>query len=86
MAKTIDLNTLLDESAVTLMVNGKSFTVRDLPLDLTDNSDSKDGMKVIVMKALQCEESDLEGLGIAALSKIMDVLYENLLPSHSSQK
>ncbi len=86
MAKTIDLNDLLEESAVTIKVNGKDYTVRDLPLDLTKDSDGDNGIRVIVMKALKCEESDLEGLGIAALSKIMDVLYENLLPSRSSEK
>lgn len=86
MAKTIDLNDLLEESAVTIKVNGKEYTVRDLPLDLTKDSDGDNGIRVIVMKALKCEESDLEGLGIAALSKIMDVLYENLLPSRSSEK
>lgn len=86
MAKTIDLNDLLEESAVTIKVNGKDYTVRDLPLDLTKDSDGDNGIRVIVMKALKCEESDLEGLGIAALSKIMDALYENLLPSHNSEK
>lgn len=86
MAKTIDLNDLLEESAVTIKVNGKDYTVRDLPLDLTKDSDGDNGIKSIVMRALKCEEADLEGLGIAALAKIMDVLYENLLPSHNSEK
>ena len=86
MAKTIDLNDLLDESAVTIKVNGKDYTVRDLPLDLTKDSDGDNGIKSIVMRALKCEEADLEGLGVAALAKIMDALYENLLPSRSSEK
>ena len=86
MAK-FNLDQILDEMAVEIEIKGKTFKVKDLPDDLAkkvEGAEEEDSLRNMVKKCLGCEDEDIAHLGIAGLSKIMDLLYENLLPGRNS--
>ncbi len=93
MAKKFVLDQLLDDEAVTFVINGKEFTVRDMPLEMANPaSESPEDQKKFVQDILGCSAEDLAPYGLIALTKIVNILMENLLsgasqnlPSRSSK-
>lgn len=84
--KTLNIDEYLNERSLDVQIGGKSFKVKDLPLEARTMMRQDDpDQKEIVKKILGCEDKDLEGYGVAAFAAIINQVTENLFrPSSQS--
>jgi len=82
--KTFDVDKYLNERTTEVKINGKTFTVKDIPDDAQDLMNQEDIQpKEIVKKVLGCTDDDLKGYGTAAYSAIINEVTQNLFPDSS---
>jgi hypothetical protein len=82
--KTLDIDKFLNEKAMTIVLKGKEFIVKDLDDTTRKLMDAEEpDHKAIVKSILKCEESDLDGYGIVAFSNIISEVTKNLFPDAS---
>lgn len=89
--KVVDIDSYLDENAITIKIKGKEFTVKDLSDETQKKLEKAEkGEEIeyrdIVMSVLGCTEDDLSGYGIVALSTIIEKVTKNLFPSSSQSE
>ena len=85
MKKVLDIDEFLKDNGVTVILKGKKYEVKDIPLEMRQYLDGDDvDHKKAVAVLLGCSESELDGLGLAALSKIITDVHVNLLPKPPS--
>lgn len=88
MTKVVDIDQFLQERAVTIKLNGKEFTVKDVSEEtrkLMDQQDDSSNHKEIVKSLLGCTDDDLKGYGLAAFTHIVNEVTRNLFPSSSQE-
>jgi len=88
--KTFDIDKFLTENAVTITMKGKDFVVKDISekarsLMSPEEGVERKGEKEIVKALLDCMDKDLEGYGLAAYSKIIREITQNLLQTSSQE-
>jgi len=76
--KSLDIDEYLKTSGVKVVIKGKEYVVKDFPSDLDENLSNEE----LVAKVTGCPKEDLKGYGTAALLKIYDFLYTNLVPKN----
>lgn len=86
MGKKIDIDEYLQERSVEIVLNGKTFHVKDVDIETkkliqAENVDEKK----VVMKLLSCTEKDLEGYGLAAFTAIINQVTRNLFQTSSQE-
>jgi hypothetical protein len=82
--KTLDIDKFLSNKAMTIILKGKEFIVKDLDDTTRKLMDAEEpDHKAIVKSILKCEESDLDGYGIVAFSNIISEVTKNLFPDAS---
>jgi|JTFO01.1.fsa_nt_gb hypothetical protein len=82
--KTLDIDKFLNEKAMTIVLKGKEFIVKDLDDTTRKLMDAEEpDHKAIVKSILKCEEIDLDGYGIVAFSNIISEVTKNLFPDAS---
>jgi hypothetical protein len=82
--KTLDIDKFLNEKAMTIVLKGKEFIVKDLDDTTRKLMDAEEpDHKAIVQSILKCDEIDLDGYGIVAFSNIISEVTKNLFPDAS---
>lgn len=84
--KTLDVDQYLNDSAVEVKLNGKTFVVKDVydeTRQLMDKGEDEMDPKEVVKSLLGCTDEDLKGYGMVAFNKIITDVTENLFPSSS---
>lgn len=84
--KTLDVDQYLNDSAVEVKLNGKTFVVKDVydeTRQLMDKGEDEMDPKEVVKSLLGCTDEDLQGYGMVAFNKIITDVTENLFPSSS---
>lgn len=82
----VDIDEFLKEKAVTIKINGKNFTVKDIDEETQkkmSKSEDEINYRDIVKSVLGCSDEDLQGYGIVAMATIIDEVTKNLFPSSS---
>jgi hypothetical protein len=81
MGKKFNVDEYLKENEIEVTLNGKTFTVRDVPEDIAKMMRSEEvTQKEIVKRILNCEDKDLEGYGMAAFANIVKQITEAIFP------
>ena len=82
--KTFDVDQYLNERATQIKLNGKTFTVKDVPEEAQQMFGKEDAQpKEIVKTILGCADEDLKGYGTAAFSGIINEVTKNLFQDSS---
>lgn len=76
--KSLDIDDYLKTSGVKVVIKGKEYVVKDFPSNLDDSLSNEE----LIAKLTGCPVEDLKGYGTAALLKIYDFLYTNLVPKN----
>ena len=85
--KVVNIDDFLTETGIKIVLAGKEYVVKDIPLKVQEMlSEEKPNTKKAVATLLGLKEEDLKGYGVVALSKILKVVYENLLQDVVSPK
>lgn len=80
MNKVLDIDKFLQENGVEVKLKGKTYVVRDIPLDVQDYlQEDNINLKLAASKILGCSEEDLDGYEAVALMKIVRFVQEKLL-------
>lgn len=85
MTKVVDVDKFLNDTCVSITLNGKTFEVKDVPIELFDRynaSETKD-LKGFVAEILNCAAEDLASYGIRALKHIIEEVFENFTSTSS---
>jgi hypothetical protein len=85
--KVVNIDEFLQEKAFEIVLNGKSFTVKDIDPEAFELLKNDGATKEVIKKLLGCKDEDLKGYGIATYGKIIKEITENLLqePSQNDQ-
>jgi len=80
--KMLNIDQLLEEKAITLVIGGVEYIVKDIPLS-EKKPDEKDevSLRKFVSGLIGCPEEALAPYGLAGLTLISKVVHENLLES-----
>jgi len=83
MSKVINIDDFLKERTVEVKLGGKTFVVKDIPLEVRELLSEGGDSKKIVKMILNCTDKDLEGYGMAAFAAIINQVTENLFQPSS---
>jgi len=79
--KTVDIDDFLTKQGVEIVIHGKPYLIRDIPIEVqkTLTEIPVDYKKVVCQLLGLDDDSILEDYGIVALTKVVNVVHENLL-------
>jgi hypothetical protein len=79
--QVLDVDKYLEESGVEIIIKGKSYVVRDIPVEVQEElrKEFPDFKEVIKILLDLKDVAILDGYGVVALSKIVTAVHENLL-------
>jgi hypothetical protein len=87
MGKVVNIDSYLTDKEMQFVVNGKTYTVKDIPLELEEMvKDGIKGIKKALATMFGCDIKELEGLGQGACIKIWEEVNKNFLPQTNLQK
>ena len=80
--KMLNIDQLLEDKAITLVIGGKDYIVKDIPLtEKKPNENDEIGLRKFVANLIGCPEEVLAPYGLAGLTLISKTVHENLLES-----
>ena len=84
--KVVNIDEFLREKQFKIVLKGKEYVVGDIPVEVSEiltnpPVDYKKACSLI----LGCDEKELDGVGIGALTKIVNSCYENLAQNDSAK-
>ena len=80
--KIVNIDSLLEDKAVTIVIGGVDYVVKDIPLnEKKPNEADEVGLRKFVSNLVGCPEEVLAPYGLAGLTLISKVVHENLLES-----
>lgn len=86
--KSFNIDQLIEEQAIEIILNGKAYKIKDLPIDLLEQCTKEDGTVdnvKFVAKILKTPEAEIGDYGLITLAKIVELVTENLLSAPGSQ-
>ena len=84
--KVVNIDEFLSEKALEFVVNGKTYLVKDIPVETGKelSEGGIDALRKAVAKMFNCQESEIANLGQGALMKIIEEANKNFLPTFNS--
>lgn len=84
--KVFNVNEFIERNACQVVIGDKTYTVRDVPFDLKEKLENPKDLKELLADILDCPVSELEHLGITAVSATLQYLTKNLSESLSADE